>query len=1557
MTFLHPLRVWRQLGRNPIPLSLTLVIPFVLEIIVVVGLVGYVSYKQGEGNVDELAQRLMREVGDRIEHDLETYLAIPHRINATNAAALRLGQLSAEDVSAWVPHLSEQLDIFTQVHSIVFGNARGAFVGIERRSQPERVLMLSDGSTNYTLNTYTLSDRNDRGELISATPNYNPQERPWYEAAIAAGESTWSEIFTQLDTKDLTLAAVRPVYDRDRQAIGVVNSSLHLARIGEFLAQLDIGENGQGAILDRQGRLVATSTGEPLAQLADGRVRRVHARESRDRLTREIARHLAQNSTRGVADRPWHFQLDGDRYFLRTFPYRDRWGLDWQIAIVVPRAEFTSQIAQNWRTTVGLCLGALVVASGVGIVTARWIGAPMRRLSAASRRMARGEFPERVRGSRIAEVQDLAIAFNAMKDQLQSHARSLEARVQQRTEALEREINERQLLEDKLRSSETEIREFFEAMTEIVLLVDADGTDIKVAPTHPDRLYPPGTDILSETVQLFFGDRGEIVYDRVREALDTGQIVNFEYQLPVGDRPVWFSASLSPTGENTVAWVARDLSALKQAEAALRESEERFRTLVANIPGVVYRRGVGESGSVEFISDAVEKLTGYPAAEFRGDRPRRWLDLIHPQDRPGVVERVAEAISKQEPYLVEYRIRHALGEWRWCYDRGRPRSDRDATPTYLDGAIFDITEQKQQEQSLRAIVEGTAATTGREFFRSCTRYLAEVLRVRYAVVTEVVDERRTKVRTLAFWLGDDWSDDLEYSLKGTPCEQVIRQGTIYYESRNVRDCFPGDRDLIDLGVVSYLGIPLVDLRGNILGHLAVLDVQPMERSPQQELILRIFAARAGAELERQQAEQALQRRAMTDSLLSSISCAFLDRDADSAIALTLQVLGEFSESDRCALMRYSSDRQRLSVTHEWCRPGVAPTAADWQQRSVGELPWLHERLLRGEIVHQSDRDRLPPEADRERAEFERAAIVSTLRIPTIHAGETWGCLALDAVDTAKEWTPEQLSVLKLVSEIVAIGRARHEAELAQQQAAQAAQAANRAKSEFLANMSHELRTPLTAILGLSEVLRDEVFGPLTAKQHQKLATIEQSGEHLLELINDVLDLAKIESGKMELLFAPTDIQGLCDSSLAFIRQQAHQKQVKLSCDIPPRLGKVTVDERRMRQVLINLLSNAVKFTPEEGQVWIEVRGDREAEVLHLSVVDTGIGIAPENIDKLFEPFVQLESSLARRYAGTGLGLALVRQVVELHGGSVSLASTVGEGSRFTVSVPWSSATSEEGAETALSAALTGENRRSARNPSAQWSRVSIVEDSSPVAEQVARYLSELGVGECEIHALGTGTVEKALEFKPEAIILDLQLPDRSGWDVLSQLKAHPETCQIPVFIISVVDEPVGLDELGVSAYLVKPFSRQQFQLAWRKFSFMQQRHESIAPGEEDSPLLLLAEDNEANLSTIVEYLEIKGYRVAIALNGREAIDLSEELGPDLIIMDIQMPEMDGLEATRELRSRPRFARVPIVALTSLAMPGDREKCLAAGVDRYLAKPVSLKKLVAAIEEHLAIERT
>ncbi len=381
--------------------------------------------------------------------------------------------------------------------------------------------------------------------------------------------------------------------------------------------------------------------------------------------------------------------------------------------------------------------------------------------------------------------------------------------------------------------------------------------------------------------------------------------------------------------------------------------------------------------------------------------------------------------------------------------------------------------------------------------------------------------------------------------------------------------------------------------------------------------------------------------------------------------------------------------------------------------------------------------------------------------------------------------------------------------------------AARLKDEFLAAMSHELRTPLNAILGFNELLLEGIQGELNAKQAKSLGAVDESARHLLSLINDILDLSKIEAGQERLTIERTAMEPVCQASVRFVRQLATKKGLTVVTELDPRVESLPADERRLRQILINLLSNAVKFTPEGGRIGLEVALVPGENTVRFTVWDTGIGISEEDRAKLFKPFVQLDSRLSRQYSGTGLGLSLVMRLSELHGGRVSLESEPGKGSRFSVFLPAASA-------------------------------------PAPVP---------------------AAAVESVDTF--------------SGSSLLRELR----------------------------------------------------------------PTVLVVEDNPMNQEAIQTYLTSHGCQVTIAKNGVDGLVEAERLRPDVILMDIQMPDLDGYEATRILRTRPATARTPIFALTALAMNGDRERCLAAGANEYLSKPVNLRNLADCIARYTKAARS
>jgi signal transduction histidine kinase len=435
---------------SKVPIRAILVVPFVVQIFAAVGITGWLSLRNGQKAVNDVAAQLRSEISDRIEQKLGTYLATPHQIIQSNVAALTLGQLNVQDLAGLEHHFWHQIHIFNSAHSIVFGNEQKGFIGVENRNG-SLVIMTSDRSTGYDLYTYTANSIPESGynfdsrlKLISIDKNYDPRIRPWYKTAVVAGQPTWSDIFPQLTTQTLTLAAVQPFYDQTGKLEGVLNSSLHLSQVSSFLRSLKIGKTGQSFIIERSGMLVATSTPEKLFQLHKNKPERFNATDSNDAITQATAKYLVSqvsDLTKIKNSQQLEFTIHGKRQFLQVLPLQDDKGLDWLIVVVVPEADFIEQIDASTRTTILLCLLALFLATLLGLITSRWIVNPILQLSRAATALSQGDWKQTVPIERQDEVGILAQAFNRMAEQLRESFEELETRVKERTAKLQESEN------------------------------------------------------------------------------------------------------------------------------------------------------------------------------------------------------------------------------------------------------------------------------------------------------------------------------------------------------------------------------------------------------------------------------------------------------------------------------------------------------------------------------------------------------------------------------------------------------------------------------------------------------------------------------------------------------------------------------------------------------------------------------------------------------------------------------------------------------------------------------------------------------------------------------------------------------------------------------------------------------------------------------------------------------------------------------------------------------------------------------------------------------------
>ena len=518
-----------------------------------------------------------------------------------------------------------------------------------------------------------------------------------------------------------------------------------------------------------------------------------------------------------------------------------------------------------------------------------------------------------------------------------------------------------------------------------------------------------------------------------------------------------------------------------------------------------------------------------------------------------------------------------------------------------------------------------------------------------------------------------------------------------------------------------------------------------------------------------------------------------------------------------------------------------------------------------------------------------------------------------------------------------------------QLAKEAADAANTAKSAFLANMSHEIRTPMNAIIGMTEMVLDT---PLTGGQREYLEIVQQSAESLLSILNDILDFSKIEAGKLELSSHEFRLRDCIGGTLKTLAIQAAKKGLELICDIRSGVpDRLLGDSARLRQIVVNLVGNAIKFT-ERGDVIVRLALDYRSEqkvILHCQVQDTGIGIPASKRDLLFRAFEQVHSSMTRKYGGTGLGLAICAKLVELLGGKIWFESQMGVGSTFHFTVAMDVA---EDIFVPLSE---------------MHDAAVLVVDDHPVSRQaLADLLSSWGLHPALVNgaeqALALLNSNKALSAEPFALcLIDASMPQTDGFELVSQLRPQLSERTGPIIMLLSSSDRTGdlklCDELGVTAHVTKPINHSEL------FDTISAVLDGQIPGEAaaanlaikaESQLcydILLVEDSLFNQKLAVGLLEKRGHRVTVANNGLEGIEALSRGRFDLVLMDIQMPEMDGLEATQRIRDHERQTRqhIPIVAMTAQAMIGDRDRCLQAGMDAYLVKPIHAKQLYETIE--------
>lgn len=994
---------------------------------------------------------------------------------------------------------------------------------------------------------------------------------------------------------------------------------------------------------------------------------------------------------------------------------------------------------------------------------------------------------------------------------------------------------------------------------------------------------------------------------------------------------------------------------LARTEEALRDSEERFRQLAENIPQVFW---LLEDGRALYISPAYDTIWGRPREPLYSG-PESYLQSIHPEDLPGVLQFVERLVSGT-PTTREYRIIRPDGAVRWISSRGFPVQDAKGNVYRIAGLSEDITARQEAEGEMARLLtleqaaraEAEEARRRLDFLARASAALAESLDYEttlcrmaelavpafadWCIVDMVQDDN--SVRRVATAAADPKEAGLLAELRDhhpitwdspQPAAQVLRSGQplLIADFANEAALRATTRDpehariICALAPCSTIAVPL-SARGHVLGTVTFVQGKSGRHYSRADLDLaedlgrRCALAVDNARLYRK-AQQEIAERARAEQGLRASEDRFR----------------RLAEHAPDIIFRY---RVLPAPGPEYISPAVTEV--------LGYTPeeFFTHAGLELRIIHADDRHLFDPEmlARRER----RAEVMRW-----VHKDGRLIWMEARSVPIFDE--TGQLVAIEGIARDITL---KKQAEDALQQAKEAAEAASRAKSQFLANISHEIRTPLHAVLGMGQLMAATALAP---EQQEYVQAIRGSGATLLALLNDILDFSKIEAGRLDLEFLPFDLRDCAAGAIKALAPRAAEKGLELVFDFRPDVPEAVVgDTVRLRQVLLNLLGNAVKFT-DTGQVVLGVErasAAGETPTLHFWVGDTGIGIPADKQTLIFEPFTQADGSTTRRYGGTGLGLTIVRRLVELMGGRMWLDSTEGAGSTFHFTARFGTA------QLPLSAGTPPAATKLMELP------VLIVDDNA-----TSRRVLEETVASWKMRPTSTSTGLEALAALENAraaghpfalVLLDVYMPGMDGFGVAEGMRADPRLARTPILMLTAAGKPEETARclsLGVAAYMVKPVQPSDLlsaivrALGSTPIDLSRQPSDLVAQPPARSALrILLAEDNLVNQRLAVRLLQKRGHQVVVAATGREVLDLLNWHTVDLVLMDVQMPEMNGLETTARIREREgkTGGHLPIIALTAHAIQGDRERCLAAGMDGYVAKPIQHEELFRTIEE-------